>query len=328
MSIPTTIIETDRLLLKEINPQVIHHIFTKSTVQEQMEFFGCQTEAEHHLVRERFLQKFVSNLQWSYKNWYLIEKMTGQVIGDGGFHLWSLPHRRAELGYALNADVHKRKGYMSEALPEMIRIAFEEMDLFRIEAFIGPDNTASQRLVEKLGFKQEAYMTKRYLYQEQLTDLIVYRLLRPEYNVVENETKHSVEQLVRRFENRTLPGSDWTHEAHLSVAFWYLYHFDFYSALCKIRSGIITYNIASGVQNTLVRGYHETMTQFWLKIIDEFLKGKKNTLNFEEAFRAFLNSSVADKNLPLEYYSQEELKSIKARAMWVEPDKQLLANNK
>lgn len=328
MPVPTTIIETDRLLLKEVNPQVIYHLFTKSTVQEQMDFFGCQSESEHAFVRERFLQKFVSNLQWSYKNWYLIEKATGRVIGDGGFHLWALPHRRAELGYALNADEHKRKGYMSEALPEMIRIAFEEMDVYRIEAFIGPENKASQRLVEKLGFKQEAFMKKRYLYQEELTDLIVYRLFQPEYHAVNIESELKIEQLVRSFENHTLPGSHWTHEAHLSVAFWYLYHYDFYSALCKIRSGIITYNIASGVQNTLKRGYHETMTQFWLKVINEFLKGKKDQLGFAAAFQAFLNSGFADKSLPFEYYSKEKIMSIAARATWLEPDKQPLANSR
>lgn len=65
------------------------------------------------------------------------------------------------LGYKI-AEKHTRKGYMSEALFEVIRYAFDDLDLHRIEANIMPDNEASLALVRKFGFHEEG-MALRYL---------------------------------------------------------------------------------------------------------------------------------------------------------------------
>jgi len=51
---------------------------------------------------------------------------------------------------------------MTEALQEAIAFLFEEWKLHRIEANINPDNQASLRVVEKLGFYNEG-LAKKYL---------------------------------------------------------------------------------------------------------------------------------------------------------------------
>lgn len=65
------------------------------------------------------------------------------------------------LGYKI-AEVHSRKGYMTEALFEILQYAFGELDLHRVEANIMPSNTASLALVRKFGFHEEG-MAIRYL---------------------------------------------------------------------------------------------------------------------------------------------------------------------
>lgn len=64
-------------------------------------------------------------------------------------------------GYKLDKN-EQRKGYMTEALREMVRIAFEEYKLHRIEANIMPRNKASIRVVEKSGFVNEG-TSRKYL---------------------------------------------------------------------------------------------------------------------------------------------------------------------
>ena len=64
-------------------------------------------------------------------------------------------------GYKLDKD-EQGKGYMTEALGEIVRIAFEEYELHRIEANIMPRNKASIRVVEKTGFIKEG-TSKKYL---------------------------------------------------------------------------------------------------------------------------------------------------------------------
>jgi ribosomal-protein-alanine N-acetyltransferase len=67
----------------------------------------------------------------------------------------------AYLGYWIGAPF-ARQGYMGEALPLVVTLAFEVLGLHRIEANIRPENAASVRLVKKAGFKKEGY-SPRYL---------------------------------------------------------------------------------------------------------------------------------------------------------------------
>lgn len=76
-----------------------------------------------------------------------------QIYG-GGF-------RSAYLGYYVGEQFAGR-GYMSEALQLMLRYAFEELQLHRLEANIQPGNVASLALVKRAGFVREGY-SRRYL---------------------------------------------------------------------------------------------------------------------------------------------------------------------
>ena len=64
-------------------------------------------------------------------------------------------------GCRLDTDEINR-GYMTEAMREVIRVAFDGMGLHRIEANIIPRNVRSRRVVEKLGFTLEG-MSRKYL---------------------------------------------------------------------------------------------------------------------------------------------------------------------
>ncbi|MFI6457379.1 GNAT family N-acetyltransferase [Streptosporangium amethystogenes] len=60
------------------------------------------------------------------------------------------------LGYAAFVP-HTGRGYMSEGLGLVLRHAFEELRLHRLEAQIRPDNHASIKLVQRHGFRYEGY---------------------------------------------------------------------------------------------------------------------------------------------------------------------------
>ncbi len=67
----------------------------------------------------------------------------------------------AYLGYQIGAEF-ARKGYMTEAIQLMLRHAFVNLKLHRLEANIQPGNVASIALVKRAGFVREGY-SKRYL---------------------------------------------------------------------------------------------------------------------------------------------------------------------
>ena len=127
--------------------------------------------------------------------------------------------------------------------------------------------------------------------------------------------------LVEQFIGCTLPKTEWTHEAHLITCVWHLEQYSQLESICLLRSRIITYNHSVGGQNTTSGGYHETLTQFYVKVIDHFLLNLDNpNLSFKEKCDRLLLSPIANREYPLEYYTKELLYSLTCRATWVEPD--------
>ena len=86
--------------------------------------------------------------------WVITSAVDGEPIGTCGFHLRSLAHRRAEVGYDLSPAWWGR-GIMAEALTAALRHGIDTLGLHRISACIHPDNAASLRLAERLGFVRE-----------------------------------------------------------------------------------------------------------------------------------------------------------------------------
>ena len=133
------------------------------------------------------------------------------------------------------------------------------------------------------------------------------------------KTLDEIKNIVRAFEDCTLPRSEWTHSAHLTVALWYLTHFSVQEAINCLRDRIQKYNAANGIKTTKDTGYHETITLFWVQIIIRYLSANAGNNNI-----VLLTNGLIDKyensRLPLEYYSRDFLMSWKARISWVEPD--------
>lgn len=133
-------------------------------------------------------------------------------------------------------------------------------------------------------------------------------------------TEEEITHLVNAFRNKTLPIEQWTHQAHLTVGLWFNKYFSAFEALGYLRSGIITYNQSVGTENSPQKGYHETLTVFWHKVIRNFILANPN-LSLLALSNTYLNSDFARKDLVFEFYSQEILFSVEARATWVKPDK-------
>ena len=132
-------------------------------------------------------------------------------------------------------------------------------------------------------------------------------------------TAGEVLELVRRFEDCTLPRAEWTHAAHLVVAPWHLLQYEPREAAERLRRGIKRYNAAHGIVTTPTGGYHETLTLFWLRVVRSFLEGGRNEARSLVSLANELAAN-ADRGLPLRHYTRERLFSPEARASWVEPD--------
>ena len=93
---------------------------------------------------------------------FVRERETGAIVGV--IHLGNIVRGLFQSGYLGYYGVSGRdgRGYMTEGMSLMLRLAFRELKLHRVEANIQPGNRRSIALVKRLGFKREGY-SPRYL---------------------------------------------------------------------------------------------------------------------------------------------------------------------
>jgi [ribosomal protein S5]-alanine N-acetyltransferase len=172
-------VHTNRLILKGFTPEHIHDLFRTSTSVEIKKTLGIDDKGFEY-YKSMHEQGMVS-YRISMLLFLLTIKETAEPIGDCGFHTWNNTHKRAELFYNLNAEQHKQKGYMSEALEAIIQYGFEKMKLHRIQAMVDKANTASVKLLQKNKFIFEGTAREDYNVNGTNEDSECYSLLKWEW---------------------------------------------------------------------------------------------------------------------------------------------------
>lgn len=108
------------------------------------------------------------------------EPATGRLIGDVVLFWRSEKDRSGEVGYIFDPRAGGR-GYATEAVGALLELGFDGLGLHRIVARIDERNTASARVVERLGFRREARLVESEWFKDEWTTLLVYALLEDEW---------------------------------------------------------------------------------------------------------------------------------------------------
>ncbi|KAK3090976.1 hypothetical protein FSP39_016164, partial [Pinctada imbricata] len=119
------------------------------------------------------------------------------------------------------------------------------------------------------------------------------------------------EIFLKAFEDATLPFEDWTHEAHLRMAWNYITEHGKEGATPLIRKGILRFNKQN--KEKIKFGYHETITMFYTNMVADAVKNTGLINSFEEFLEK--NKYLLDRTITTKYYSKEKLFSDEARHM-------------
>jgi len=109
------------------------------------------------------------------------ELATGTLVGDAVLFIRSVEHRGGEVGYALHPSAFGR-GYATEAARGILGLGFDTFGMHRIVGRIDPRNTASARVLERLGMRREAHFVRNEFIKGEWTDEAVYALLADEWS--------------------------------------------------------------------------------------------------------------------------------------------------
>ena len=125
------------------------------------------------------------------------------------------------------------------------------------------------------------------------------------------------DEFLAAFEAAAIARTDWTHEAHVRMAWLYLTRLPFGAALERVRSGIQKLNGRIGSPDA----YHDTITVAYVRVIASRLRAGETYPAFRDR-----NPDLFDRTFPalLRHYTKERLDSPEARAAFVEPDREAL----
>jgi len=174
-------LETARLVLRALRMEDADFIFKEWGDPEMVYFMRdeeplrTREEAVERLLPLQTPEK-LPNFKW----WGIELKAEGCLIGTCGYCRWEKLHHHAEIGYDLWKDFWGQ-GLMPEALREIIRFGFEDMDLNRIEATTHTENQRSQQVLAKLGFQKEGLLREFYCRDGLYNDQAQFSLLRREW---------------------------------------------------------------------------------------------------------------------------------------------------
>ena len=172
-------LQTKRLELVEI---------VQSHLTDYYEIFKNENTAKYYNIipfkKEEEAQKYIDWFQSRFKDklgirWGLRLKDNTHIIGTAGFNNFQR-HHRANLGFDLHFDFWN-KGYITEALSEILKFGFETLEINRIEAEVMQGNTASERVLAKLGFANEGVLRDWMYWNDKHYNMTMFSLLRKEY---------------------------------------------------------------------------------------------------------------------------------------------------
>jgi hypothetical protein len=126
------------------------------------------------------------------------------------------------------------------------------------------------------------------------------------------------EGFLRDFEALRIPHEGWTHRSHLRMAYGYLRRHPFEEALRRVREGIHRLNAAHGTPDLIDRGYHETLTVAWMRIVASTIVAHGAGDDSED----FCNRHphLLQRTLLRLFYTRDRLMSWEAKRGFVEPD--------
>jgi hypothetical protein len=124
--------------------------------------------------------------------------------------------------------------------------------------------------------------------------------------------------LLTAFEDCSLPVEQWTHRAHVRVAYLFASAQNFASAVDQMRKKIKAYNKATDTPEAIDRGYHETITQAFMRLV--FAANLQTGPH--ESSEKFCDShpELLSKQTLLIYYSRDRLMTLDAKKQFIEPD--------
>ncbi|HEY1722647.1 MAG TPA: GNAT family N-acetyltransferase [Magnetospirillaceae bacterium] len=148
-------IDTDRLFIRDVRPTDADAFF--DFMQREDYWRNLPIDPPTRASMQTLIERRLSEQTATPRVLYIlaaVDKATDKVVGEAILRVTNLRHRNGEVGWAV-AWHQTGKNLGTEIGRAMIRFGFDQLDLHRISARCRVGNTASQRIMTKLGMQYE-----------------------------------------------------------------------------------------------------------------------------------------------------------------------------
>ena len=173
-------LHSPRLRLREVRPDDAAALFAIHSDPQVMRYWSYPAWTEMAQAEQKVADIARQRRELDILIWAIADADSDQLIGTSAVFAIDLTQGRAEIGYSVHRDWQGR-GMASEALRLILGYLFDELQLRRVEADADPRNTASCRLLEKLGFVREGLLRERWHVNEEICDSAFYGLLQRDF---------------------------------------------------------------------------------------------------------------------------------------------------
>ena len=173
-------LETPRLVLRKILPQDEEDMFEYSRDPETSLFLLWEPHRSQEYTRAHihYLQKLYRDAK--FFDWAIVEKESGKMIGTCGFTEIYEKELRAEVGYVISPKFHRR-GFAPEALGKIMEYGFKTLGLTSLSGRFMEDNTASRKVLVKMGFEDDSKENEFFLKRGKKQRILTYTIKKDAY---------------------------------------------------------------------------------------------------------------------------------------------------
>jgi len=180
MSLPTPTLHTDRLRLRAVVSADADALFALHSSVHVLRYWDAPAWTERARA-ERFISACRQMAEDGSGARLAMDRVAdGAFIGWCSLTRWNPDYRSASMGYCLD-DAAWGHGYATEAAGALLQWAFNTLDLNRVQAETDTRNTASSRVLEKLGFVREGTLREDCVVNGEVSDSWVYGLIRRQW---------------------------------------------------------------------------------------------------------------------------------------------------
>lgn len=169
-------LRTKRLMLRKMQVSDLEKLFQVWSNPEVTRFMNIDKFTDKKQAKEMIILFDKLSKENTAIRYSIIELESNEIIGSCGFNILDFENAKAEIGYEINKPFWG-KGFAPEAITCLIRHAFNDLELNRIEAKVEPENFNSIKVLRKLNFGFEGTMRKVERSKGRFIDLNLYSLL-------------------------------------------------------------------------------------------------------------------------------------------------------